>query len=71
MVRPSRRGGVPVFSRPTAKPKRTSVAPRPYGRRVAGAATLDLELAVVQSPPRKVPVVRMTARARNASPRLL
>ena len=34
MVRPSSRGGVPVFSRPSAKPSRSSVVERP----IAGAS---------------------------------
>ena len=45
MVRPSSRGGVPVFSRPSANPRRSSVAERPDGRRLADPAGRDLLLA--------------------------
>ena len=38
IVRPSSRGGVPVFKRPSAKPARSSVSERPIARRLADAA---------------------------------
>ena len=42
MVRPSSRGGVPVFSRPSAKPQRSSVSGKPDRRRFADPAGRDL-----------------------------
>ena len=61
MVRPSRRGGVPVFSRPSAKPCRSRVADRPR----AGASPMR-PAGICVSPiwirPRKnVPVVSTAA----------
>ena len=45
MVRPSSRGGVPVLSRPSAKPSRSSVPRKPKRRRLADPAGRDLPLA--------------------------
>ena len=42
IVRPSSRGGVPVFSRPSAKPWRASVCDRPSDGRFADPARRDL-----------------------------
>ncbi len=61
MVRPSSRGGVPVFSRPSAKPQRSRVEERP----IAGASpTRPAGICfspIWMRPRRNVPVVRTTA----------
>ena len=61
MVRPSSRGGVPVFSRPSAKPQRSRVAERPIAgaspTRPAGVCFSPIWM----RPRRNVPVVRTTA----------
>ncbi len=60
IVRPSSRGGVPVLSRPSAKPARRKVCDRPSDgaspTRPAGIFSSPIWI----SPPRKVPVVRTT-----------
>ena len=45
MVRPSSRGGVPVFSRPSAKPSRSKRQRKPDGGRLADPAGRGLLLA--------------------------
>ena len=45
IVVPSSRGGVPVFSRPSAKPTRSSVRESPDRRRFADAAGRNLPFA--------------------------
>ena len=45
MVRPSRRGGVPVFSRPMRKPEPVEPRREAKGRGLADAAGRDLALA--------------------------
>ena len=65
MVRPSSRGGVPVLSRPSAKPSRSSVRDRPSAgaspTRPAGVWRSPMWM----RPRRKVPVVSTTAPARE------
>ena len=67
MVVPSSRGGVPVFSRPSAKPARSSVAERPTDgaspTRPAGICWSPIWI----RPRRKVPVVSTTAAAAEAA----
>ena len=63
MVRPSSRGGVPVFSRPSANPSRSSVVDRPMAGRFADAAGRRLVSPMWISPRRNVPVVSTTAPA--------
>ena len=50
MVRPSRRGGVPVLSRPSAKPCRVERRRQTEGRGLADAAGRDLRLAHMDEP---------------------
>ena len=61
MVRPSSRGGVPVLSRPSAKPSRSRVADKPSAgaspTRPAGVVSSPIWI----RPRRKVPVVSTTA----------
>ena len=68
MVVPSSRGGVPVFSRPSAKPIRSNAADRPS----AGASSIrpagQLRSPRWIRPRRKVPVVITTAPAANSRP---
>ena len=61
MVRPSSRGGVPVFSRPSAKPSPLERRGQADGRRLADPAGRNLLLADMDQPRRNVPVVRTTA----------
>ena len=61
MVRPSSRGGVPVFSRPSLKPARVMVADRPSDAcSFMRPATIFLSPIWIR-PRRKVPVVSTTA----------
>ena len=68
IVLPSSRGGVPVLSRPSAKPARSSVRERPSAgaspTRPAGICRSPIWM----SPRRKVPVVSTTAPAPNSRP---
>ncbi len=68
MVRPSSRGGVPVFSRPITKPRRASVSPKPMAgfspTRPAGVRVSPIWI----RPRRKVPVVMTTAPAASVRP---
>ena len=69
MVRSSRRGGVPVFMRPTVKPSCASCSVMPLAggseTRPPGVCTLPTCI----RPLRKVPAVRITALALKVSPR--
>ena len=69
MVRSSRRGGVPVFMRPTLTPSDASCSVMP----VAGGSETRppgvLTVPTCINPLRKVPAVRITARAVNVIPR--
>ncbi len=70
MVRPSRRGGVPVFSRPSRRPRpREGLATgRGPGARRSGRPGSARSPMWIR-PRRKVPVVRTTAAARDAARR--
>ena len=70
MVVPSIRGGVPVLSRPSAKPSRSSVSDSPIAgaspTRPAGVCRSPMWI----SPRRNVPVVSTTAAAVSSRPSL-
>ena len=61
IVRPSSRGGVPVFKRPSANPKFPVCGKVPIAGASPSAACRNLSLTDMDKPRRKVPVVRTTA----------
>ena len=69
MVRSSRRGGVPVFMRPTVKPREAncSVIPRAGGSETRPPGVCTRPTCI--NPFKNVPAVRMTALALNVMPR--
>ena len=67
-LRPSIRAGVPVFIRPASKPRLHKYSVSPYDTPSPALPPGALARPVCISPFRKVPLVRMTARALKRTP---